>query len=106
MIREKRSMERYDLYLPADLTFKNEAGEISHQKVVTTNICAGGSFFTTGLVLRSGTDVKMDLIVSLEKFNNLDIRKTHIAVSGKVLRSNKKGMAICFNKQYQISAVA
>ena len=99
-------MERYDLCLPAVLTFENEAGEISNQKVVTENVCAGGSFFRTGLVLHSGTDVKMDLIVSLERFNNLNIRKTHIDVSGKVLRSNRKGMAVCFNKQYQITAVA
>ena len=105
MIREKRSMERYDLHLPAVLTFEREAGEISHQKVVTKNVCAGGSFCTKGLTLPSGTDVKMDLIVSLEKYKNLDVRKSHISVSGKILRSDKKGMAVCFNQQYQIKAV-
>jgi len=34
-------MERYDLCLPAVLTFENEAGEIPNQKLVTKNVCAG-----------------------------------------------------------------
>jgi hypothetical protein len=106
MVREKRSMERYDLDLPAILTFENGAGKIAHQKVVTKNVCAGGSFCTKGPTLPRGTDVKMELILSLEKYNNFDVRTSHISVSGKVLRSNEKGLAVCFNQQYQIMAVA
>lgn len=106
MIRDKRSMERFDLNLPAVIAFENETGEMSHQKVVAKNVCAGGSYCATGSTLPRGTEVKLDLIVSLEKINNLDVRKSHIAVSGRVIRSDKEGIAICFNKQYHISTIA
>ena len=99
---EKRKIERFDLELPALLSMKDEGGNQRPAEFMTRNICSGGAFFKTHDPLPVGTELKMDLIIPLDKFNITGARKSRIDLSGSVIRVGKHGMAVCFDKRYRI----
>jgi len=100
---EKRKMERFALNLPALLSIKDESGNTRAFEFMIRDICAGGAFFKTDYPLSVGTDVKMDLIIPLDKFKSGKNNRTCIDVSGSVIRKESQGMAVCFDKKYSIS---
>ena len=102
---EKRTLERFDLVLPAAIEFINEHREERMINLLTTNICSGGAYFYTNQPLPEGTQVKIDLVLPLDKLRKLkkEHKKAFIKVTGKVLRTESEGMAICFDKDYQIT---
>jgi len=100
---EKRRMERFDLKLPALLSMMDESGNRRAVEFMISNICAGGAFFKTDNPLSVGTDVKMDLILPLVKFNKTETKRSRAHVSGSVIRTESIGMAVCFDKKYSIS---
>ena len=100
---EKRKMERFALKFPALLSMTDESGRPRALEVMISDICAGGAFFKTSAPLSVGTRVKMDLILPLDKFKTGKQVKTHIDVSGSVIRTESQGMAVCFDKKYYIS---
>ena len=100
---EKREMERFALNLPALLSMNDGSGNSKVAEFMISNICSGGAFFKTDEPLSVGTDVKMDLILSLEKFNHGKANRSRIHVSGFVIRTDSRGMAVCFDKKYNIS---
>lgn len=95
---ERRKMERFSLELPALLSIVDESGNPKTLEAMTNNICAGGVYCLMDKPLSVGTDVKMDLTISLKKVN----KKTRINVSGSVIRTEDQGMAVCFGKRYRI----
>ena len=99
---ERRSMERFDLELPALLSLTDKSGNQRAFELKTSNICSGGAFFKTDKPFPLGTDVKMDLILPLEKFQTGKANQSHIDVSGVVVRTTDQGMAVCFDKRYRI----
>jgi hypothetical protein len=100
---EKRKMDRFTLALPAEISITDESGKQRSFSVVTKNICAGGAFFKTDESLSDRTSVKIDLILSLDNLPGMEGRGSRIDVSGKVVRTESHGMAVCFDKLYQIS---
>jgi hypothetical protein len=100
---EKRKMERFDLALPTYFSVSDKSGKQESFKLLTSNICAEGAFFKTEKPLSIGTDVKLDIILPSNKFKNVRGKRSHIAVSGSVIRTDQQGMAICLNKKYKIS---
>ena len=100
---EKRNMERFDLKLPALLSIEDESGYTRAFEFMIRDICAGGAFFKTESPLSVGTDVKMDLILPLDKFKSGEDNRSRIDVSGSVIRKESQGMAVCFDKKYSIS---
>jgi len=102
---ERRRLERFDLVLPAEIEFINEHREERMINLLTTNICSGGAYFYTNQPLPEGTQVKIDLVLPLDKLRKLkkEHKKAFIKVTGKVLRTESEGMAICFDKDYQIT---
>jgi len=100
---EKRKMERFDLELPAKLSGTGKEKEHESIELMTSNICAGGSFLITDKPLPKGTDVKMDLILPFDRLHEFGGRRSRINVSGFVIRTDQQGMAICFDKKYKIS---
>lgn len=100
---EKRKMERFNLELPALLSIVDESGKQRAAEFMISNICSGGAFFKTDEPLSVGTDIKMDLILPLDKFNKIGGKKSRVDVSGSVIRTEKHGMAVCFDKKYSIS---
>ena len=83
---EKREMERFALNLPALLSIKAESGNTRAFEFMIRDICAGGAFFKTDTPLSVGTDVKMDLIIPLDKFESGKNNRSRIDVSGSVIR--------------------
>jgi c-di-GMP-binding flagellar brake protein YcgR len=101
---EKRKIERFDLELPIYLRISDKDKKREPLKFITSNICSGGAFFKTEKPLSVGTDVKLDIILPLNKFKNVKSKISHIDVSGSVIRTDQQGMAICFDKNYKISS--
>ena len=100
---EKRKMERFSLELPTYLSIVNKGEKRKSLKFITSNICSGGAFFKTEKPLSIGTDVKLNIILPLDKFKNVTSKRSSIYVSGSVIRTDQQGMAICFDKNYKIT---
>ncbi len=101
---ERRGVERFDLDIPAKirvLAHRDEAGEI---QLRTENISCGGAFFRTPTPLPEGTDVRVDLVLNLDRFKTLKsgVGHVHIELKGTVNRSEKTGMSVSFSPEYQI----
>jgi len=106
-MKERRKLERFDLRIPAKIELMTLGQEGRGEKIpniMTSDICSGGAFFHTTQPLPEGTQVKIDLILPLNKLKKLKDgwHLAHIKVTGTVLRSESTGMAICFNENYQI----
>ena len=103
---EKRRLERFSLKLPARLFVVDENQDKETIDLVTSDICSGGAFVETHQRLPVGTEVKIDLILPLDELKKelekLKGRKTLIKVSGAVIRSNERGLAICFDERFRI----
>ena len=99
---EKRKMERFSLDLPALIAINDQSENQKAVELMISNICSGGAFFKTDEPLSVGTEVKMYLILPLEKFNKIGGKKSRVDVSGSVIRTEKHGMAVCFDKKYRI----
>ena len=100
---EKRKMERFSLKLPALLSMTDENENQQAFEVMIRNICSGGALFKTDHPLSVGTDVKMELILPLNKFKKYGGKRSRVDVSGSVIRTNDQGMAVCFDKNFRIS---
>jgi hypothetical protein len=102
--KEKRTLERFDLKIPAKIEIGNSDHEEEITDLMTKDICAGGAFFHTSQPLPTGTNVKIDLILPLERLKKLnnDWPQAYIKVTGTVLRSESSGMAINFDEDYHI----
>ena len=102
---ERRRLERFDLELPAAIEFMNLEYEKRLINLMTTNICSGGAYFHTTQPLPKGAQVKIDLVLPLDKLRKLkkEHEEAYIKVTGTVLRTESEGMAICFGKNYQIT---
>ncbi len=103
-MREKRRLERFILEIPAKIEVMDRAQNPGMLDLLTSNICAGGAYFQTAKSLPEGTEVKVDLILPLDKLEKLKESQKHayIKVTGRVLRTESRGMAIGFDQNYQI----
>jgi hypothetical protein len=99
---DRRRIERFDLELPAKLICTGKDKENESIELMTSNICSDGVFFKTNKPLTVGTDVKLFVILPLEKFKNVKYKKSHIHASGSVIRKDQQGMAIRLDKKYKI----
>jgi len=98
----KRIMERFSIKLPSRLSVVRESGEQESFELLTDNICAGGAFFKTRRSLSVGTKVKIGIILVLDELKMPKLKKTHIKVSGTVIRTAGEGIAISFDKNFRI----
>ena len=107
-MENSRRLQRYSLKLPATLEINSEAEQ--HDKEVinllTSDVCSGGAYFQTDQPLPEGTKVKLDLILSIEELKKLEGKHALIKVTGKVIRTELTGMAICFEGGYTIKPVS
>jgi hypothetical protein len=104
---DKRTLERFDLELPATIELLTSDQEKSLVNLLTTNICSGGAYFHTRQPLPEGTQVKIDLVLPLDKLKKLkdDCKQAYIKATGTVLRSESEGMAMSFDEDYQLVGV-
>jgi hypothetical protein len=102
--KERRQLGRFRLQIPAKIEVIDSDLEKEERDLKTSNISSGGAFFHTKQPLPEGTPVKIDLILPLDQLKRLknDHKQAYIKVTGKVLRSESKGMAISFDTNYVI----
>ena len=98
---EKRSVERFDLGLKAFVSVSDDTDESESLAMLTRDISANGVYLLTDRPLPVGTRVKVDMVLSLDELKKLG-GKALIKTSGKVLRTETGGMAICFDRNSKI----
>ncbi len=100
--QEKRKMERFGLRVFSKIRVESGWHNIDTIELVTQNVCTDGAYFKTSKPLSVGTPVslsmKLEVNSKLKSASNL----MSIEVSGKVIRSEKDGMAIQFNNGYKL----
>jgi hypothetical protein len=103
-LEEKRALQRFDLEIPAKIQSTTSDQEKRLLNLLTSNICSGGAYFDTTKPLPEGTRVKIDLVLPLDRLKRLEdgCKQAYIKITGRVLRSGSKGMAICFDEDYQL----
>jgi c-di-GMP-binding flagellar brake protein YcgR len=94
--------------LPARISLVGEEKEPVSLDAVTSDISAGGAYFRTDkpLSVGVGTQMDVDLVLPLDELKKLEGKRARIKVKGAVVRITENGIAICFNKEYQISPLA
>jgi hypothetical protein len=102
-LKERRRLERFDLALPASVEVVKSGTGTSSLSLETQNVCSGGAYFTTPQSLPEGTEIRIRLVLPLEKLHQLkETSHARIQVTGKVLRTESSGMSVVFNSDYQI----
>ena len=102
---ERRNNDRLLLEVPVMVSTIDEKGKEKTIELMTSNISSGGAFMKSDHPLEVGTAVKMDIILSFGEDRFRKNKKTsHIDIGGSVIRTERNGMAVCFNTQYKISA--
>ena len=104
---ENRTLERYDLELPAKVEIipENDETDVQILNLFTKDICAGGAFFKAECQLPEGTKVNIDLVMPLENLKELTGKHAYIEVSGFVVRNGRDGFAIRFEPDYRIKSI-
>jgi hypothetical protein len=104
-MRERRKVERFSLELPAKITVVSANGKAKETiNFQTENISAAGAFFPTSKPLPTGTRIIINLVLPFDKpkrFNGHS--KAGIKLEGTVQRSTERGMAVAFDRSYQIT---
>jgi hypothetical protein len=100
-MKEKRMMQRFTLEVPARISFA-EHPQQKGIELLTRNISAGGAFFKTDDPLPVGTELTMEVLLPLNGIKKVKGEKSAVKLTGSIIRSEEKGMAVCFDEEYQI----
>jgi hypothetical protein len=105
-VTEKRKVERFDLQLEAFISRPGEVSEPESGSLLTRDISMNGVFLITDRPLPVGSKVSVDMILTLTGTKKPDSQKAWIKASGKVLRTDSQGMAVCFDDQSRILPIS
>jgi hypothetical protein len=100
-VADERKIERFDLNLKALVLISDQKGASKSQSMRTRDISARGVFLLTDTPMPEGTRVKIDMVLPLDELKKIG-GKALIKTSGKVLRRETGGMAICFDGKSKI----
>ncbi len=101
---EKRKFDRFNINVPAKIEIIVEDGEREKYELETSDLSAEGTYLKSVRPLQEGSQVKVEIFLNFEELKcpaNPD-GSLMIAATGRVLRSGHEGMAIHFNKDYDI----
>lgn len=93
---DKREKQRVPIELMAQVSMVDQGTNQSSIKGLTDNISAGGAFLHTHQTLPIGTEVDVTLILPIARLKKLTGKNATLEVTGIVVRTEKKGMAIYF----------
>lgn len=104
LLLERRRFERFQVDIPAMLELIG-SDTVRTVFLNTENISAKGAFFSTHSQFPEGSRVRMNLVLNFAKSGQTNgfRRSILIKVTGNVLRSGLDGMAVSFDKDYQIT---
>jgi len=95
-------MERFPLELSARVSRRDNSSIEFVRECTTSNICAGGVFFSMDNPLPVSTDVNVAIFWHPEMFiAGAETEKKQIKLSGRVVRAEKNGMAISFKNNFR-----
>ena len=100
---DQRKTERFQLKIPAKIHRVPQCETEECLELITKDICSGGAFFHTEKPLPLGTEVKVEMVLPLEKIRKMKGRQAHVRVSGAVIRTSEAGMAVRFKDDYEIT---
>jgi hypothetical protein len=104
-MEEKRNFKRFDRKVPAKLQSLGTDLEKNNKihYLMTKDICAGGTYIMAKHPLPEGTEVLVEIALPIENSLNFDTdNHCLVKVKGHVLRSESAGMAVSFQKNFQI----
>jgi len=105
-MRERRRFERFGLSLDARLEANDGDRHGPNPGFLTTNISAGGAYFTTPEPLTQGVEVRMEIILPFNSLKKVRVDKDAcLMISGKVVRTEAAGIAVQFNDDCSIMPV-
>jgi len=100
---DKRRLERYNLTVPVQIQVTGESG-ITGLEAFTKNVSSGGTFLTMENKLEVGQRVSLKLYLSINKLQEFFMmdNQARIEVNGMVIRKERDGVGIQFDKKYTI----
>lgn len=101
----KRRSERFEFNLPAALATDDKEGRRRLLEMVTKDICAGGAFLQTDYPLPKDTEVDLVLSIPLDSIRGMAGKQSRVRAMGRVVRSQRGGMAVRFDLSYQLMPV-
>ena len=103
---ERRKLERFIIELPAKIEVVSTDQRDRLFNLFTKDISSGGAYFRTQKPLPVGTEVRVDLVLPLDKLKKFlnDREKVTVNVTGTVLRAEPRGMAIGFSEDYKFGS--
>jgi hypothetical protein len=100
MLKEKRRMQRFSIALPAEIRLDGQKSRFL--SLISRDVCAGGGFYLTDRPLPIGTQVRIKMFLKPGGPGRTRVAGSQISVSGTVVRRDRSGMAVCFDKRYRI----
>ncbi len=103
-VENRRAMERFNLNLLSFVRVENKESEHETPNfMIAVNICSDGAFLKTDKPLAVNTRVQVDFFLIINGIKPETNKKMSLVeVSGRVIRLEKKGMAVKFDKNYRI----
>ena len=105
MKQDNRLIQRFSIAVPARVTCNESASQNPCVELFSRDVCSGGAFFLTPQPYDAGTRVEVRMLLQPQHMASLGDKKAQVVISGKVLRSEKEGMAVRFDRRYKISSV-
>ena len=106
-MEERRKLERFQLHVPAKIELTDDSGHRETLQLETKDISADGAFFVSSQPITEGADIQLEMILSVDKLKDLIgvHNKVELKLKGHVIRSNSNGVAVMFDRKYQIKAL-
>jgi hypothetical protein len=102
--KEKRQHERLTISLPIRLETLT-SGTKNVYDVVTRNISASGAFIAAPMSFPHGTRFSLDFKIPNNNIRELKDVESLKGVTGRMVRSNPHGMAIQFDREFQVESL-
>jgi len=99
---EKRGIKRFKVAVLAIVQENNGAGAANRIETVSRDISANGAFFLTPAALPVGTDLKVKLFLLPNDPPQSAVTSTEVDLKGSVVRIEHDGIAVHFEKKYEI----
>ena len=106
-MKERRKLERYQLRVPTTIELAGASGLQGTLRLETKDISADGAYIASSEAIDEGMHLKLEMVLSVERLKELigADKKVELRLEGTVIRKDSEGIAVLFDKKYQIKAL-
>jgi len=106
-MKERRKLERYQLRVPTTIELAGASGLQGTLRLETKDISADGAYIASSEPIDEGMHLKLEMVLSVERLKELigADKKVELRLEGTVIRKDSEGIAVLFDKKYQIKAL-